>query len=112
MGYVFDMPGEADTYEAILPGDVATRITAAIRHPVSGLAPGMEAIAVLITIEDNTVTITCDGTTPTNAAGTNAGHQLAAGDSMVLRGPNTIKNFQCVDTVSGSVGKVKITCFF
>ena len=112
MSYVFDLPGEADTYEKLTPGDTPVGITAVIRHPATGLFPGAEAIATLITIEDNTVTVAFDGSTPTNAAGTNLGHRLNAGDSIVLRGPNTIKNFKVVDTVSGSAGVAKISCFF
>lgn len=111
-GYVFDLPGECDTYELITPGDVITAITTAIRHPATGLAPGSDAIAALITIEDNTVTVRMDGGDPTATAGTNAGHQLSAGDTLVLRGPNTIKNFKCIDTISGTAGKVKVSCFF
>lgn len=113
MGYVFDLPGEADTYETLAPGDTSTGITQAIRvDPSNGILPGANAIAVLITIEDNTATIRMDGGDPTAQAGTDVGHQMAAGDSIVLRGPNTIKNFRCIDTVSGSASKVKVTCFF
>lgn len=113
MGYVFDLPGEADTYETIAPADTSTGITQSVRvNPADGILPGANAIAALLTVEANTVTVRMDGGDPTATAGTDLGHELAAGDSMVLRGPNTIKNFRCIDTVSGSAGKVKVTCFF
>ena len=105
--FVYDELGIADGYENITPGDTATGITAALQENAAGQA----ARAALITVEDNDVHFTYDGTTVTNAAGTNKGHRLLSGESVVIRGKSNVKNFQCVDRVSGSAGIVKVTVF-
>lgn len=109
---VTDILGDAGAVESIAPGDTATGISAsnyatANIHGVEKLATG-----ALLTCEDQTVNITFDGTAPTAAAGTNVGHAFAAGESYVIRGIHNVKNFKCIDRVSGSTGTVKVTVFF
>ena len=110
--YVTNMNGDAVTYEAITPGDTATGLSAATVHPTSGVAKGMTAKGMLITCEDNTVNFTLHGTAPTAKAGTNVGHALDAGQSLEVMGEGSVRNFQCIDRVSGSAGTVKVTVYF
>ncbi len=108
---VTDILGDAGGIENIAPGDVVTGITSTLyQKVVHGVE--MSAIGALITCEDETVHITFDGTPPTAAAGTNIGHALSAGDSYVLRSGPNVRNFQCIDAVSGSAGTIKVTVFF
>jgi hypothetical protein len=108
---VTDILGDAGAIENITPGDTATGIAS---NKVVATIHGAEkqAIGALITCEDNTVHITFDGTAPTATAGTNVGHPLSAGDSYVIRSGPNVRNFQCIDAVSGSAGTVKVTVFF
>lgn len=110
--YVTDMIGDAGAYEAITPGDTATGLSAATLNPTSGLYKGMTATGALITCEDDTVNFTIHGTAPTAKAGTNVGHALDAGQSMVIRGEGSLRNFKCIDRVSGSAGTVKVSVYF
>ena len=107
MADIYSPPGAPRTYEAITPGDTATSITAA-----KYFNGGQYATGAFIKIEANTVNVAIDGGTATLAAGTNYGTKLVANDTMVLRSIEAIKNFNCVDDVSSSVGIVKVTLFF
>lgn len=110
--YVHELIGEAGTYEKITPGNTATGLALAIRRPTTGKFKGLEARAILVTVEDQTVTVAFHGVAPTAAAGTNLGHKLAANDSLIVRGVESVKSFKVIDTVSGSAGTIKVTCFF
>ena len=74
---------------------------------------GREARAAFITIDSgsNAANFTLDGSTPSSLAqpGGNGGHQLAAGDSLLLKGHANVKKFKCVDAVSGSAAIVKVS---
>ena len=109
---VTDMLGDAGSVESIAPADTATGLAVATRHPTSGIYKGMTAKGMLVTCEDQTVNFTMNGTAPTAKAGTNVGHELAAGQSIVIRGQESIRNFLCIDRVSGSTGTIKVTCYF
>ena len=109
---VTEMLGDAGSYEAVAPADASTGLAIATRIPASGIYKGNPAKGMLITCEDQTVNFTLDGTAPTAEAGTNVGHSLAAGQSIVVRGQESVRNFRCIDRVSGSTGTLKITCFF
>lgn len=109
---VFALDGEAHGHEALAPGDTPVGITAVYLQPTSGKFKGLQAQAALITVEDNSMHFTIDGTTPTAHAGTDVGHQMDAGQSYVIRGIISLKNFLCIDRVSGSTSKVKVTVLF
>lgn len=102
----------AGAYEKITPGDTSTGITAAIREPTSGEFNKKNAIAALITVEDNTINFTLDGTAATATAGTNAGHKVTVGQSYLVEGRGSVTAFRCIDAVSGSASIVKVTTFF
>ena len=112
MPAVTDIPGAPGAYEAVTPGDTATGFTATNITPTSGTYSGSKATAALLTCEDQTVNFTIHGTDATNAAGTDLGHQLKAGESIELRGNIALSNFTCVDRVSGSAGTVKASFYY
>ncbi len=97
-------------FESLTPGDTATGITSTVRHPADGVGPffAQTAIAALITVENNSVRFTMDGTTPTASVG----HLLTAGQSFVVENEYGVLNFKCIDAVSGSAGVVKVTVYF
>jgi hypothetical protein len=92
-------------YEKITPGDTATGITAG-NITTDGGSP---AVAVLITCEGATAHFTTHGTNPTAAAGTNIGHAIEAGQSILLEGTPNIDKLKFIDRVSGSASTVKLT---
>lgn len=103
-------------HESLTPGDTATGITTSVRHPADGVGAffAQTAITALITVEDNSMRFTLDGTTPTNANGTSAdvGHLMSAGQSYVVENEYGVLNFKCIDAVSGAVSVTKVTVFF
>ena len=96
--------GDADGYEELLPTS-ATGITYALLH--NNLRPVKGAY---ISVQDNPINFTLDGTTPTNAAGTDDGHPLASGESITIEGTNNVRNFLCID--SSAAARVKITLYY
>ena len=77
--------------------------------PTDGIAKGLQVRAALITVEIAPINFTMDGSTPTVTAGTNLGHQLAAGQSYVISGENNVRNFQCINAVASSGAIVKFS---
>ena len=98
----------AGAYETISPGDTSTGITAAIRAPTSGAFKNLNAMAALVTVEDNTIRFTLDST----AATASVGHLMSAGQSYVIQHESDVVNFRCIDAVSGATGNIKVTTFF
>ncbi len=111
---VFEDLGDCGGQDTLAPGDTAVGFTESDYKPTTGDFKGRTAKAVLIMAEDNTVSFTLDGTTPTTKAGTNVGMFLADTVSYVIRGPNNIRNALFIDTVSGggSAGIIKALFFF
>jgi len=72
----------------------------------------MQPKSVLFIAETATITFTVAGTTPTVAAGTNAGVQMTAGQSWVIKGATAIRAFRCINTVASSGAKVKYIVMF
>ena len=81
--------------------------TSEVYQPNRGAYKGLPVRALLISAETAAVNFTFDGTTPTVAAGTNIGHQLAAGASYVVSGQNNVRNFQCINSVAANGAIVK-----
>lgn len=104
---VTNYAGDPFAYESITPGDTATGITLSVLKA----SDRREAKAALIQVEDETVNYTIHGTAPTAAAGTNIGNALEAGEAIMIIGSPAIRNFSCIDRVSGSAGTVKIILF-
>jgi len=97
-------------HESITPGDTATGITAAVITPTGATDEFFKkhAIAALITVEDNSMRFTQDGTTATAAIG----HKMDAGQSYLLPDGHAVTKFQAIDAVSGSASVIHITTFF
>ena len=106
--YVSDTLGTAWDSENLAPGDTATGVTSGL---LTHAASGVRTRALLVSCESETINFNQDGTPPTAAAGTNLGHALAAGESVVIRGEANCINFSCIDRVSGSTSVVKVTVF-
>lgn len=96
--------GDAGNYEEITPSS-AIGITASLFKD-----GGRPAKAAYISVQDAAISFTLEGTTPTNVAGTDDGHPLAVGDSLILEGINNIRNFLCIDQAGAS--KVKVTLYY
>jgi hypothetical protein len=71
-----------------------------------------QAKAVLFIAQTATITFTVTGTTPTIAAGTDAGIQITAGMSWVVKGWSAINKFRCINTSASSGAKLKYIVFF
>ena len=99
-------------HETLTPGNTATGITSTVILPTSGDFIAIHAIGALITVESNSINFCIDGSTPTAAAGTNVGHQMNAGQSYYIEDQRGVVKFKCIDRVSGSASKVKVTTFF
>lgn len=105
---------EPGAHETLTPGDTATGITAAVARPTSGVYNKITAMAALITVEDNSIRFTVDGTTPTNSSGNSSdtGHLMTSGQSYVIESNDGVQKFRCLDAVSGSAAKIKVTVMF
>jgi len=97
--------GDAYAHEEMdLTDDSAQSITASNLY--SGDLPAKTA---LVSVSANTINMFYHGGTPTNTAGTDAGHAMVAGTSFVLEGFANIKNFKAINRVATTDGIVKIT---
>lgn len=105
---VFALDGDAGKIETLVPGNSPTGITASLL--VS--AEGLQAQVALMTVEDNSINFAENGTNPTAEAETDVGHTMTDGQSRLIRGISNLRNFRCIDRVSGSASKVKITVYF
>jgi hypothetical protein len=104
--------GAAVDHETITPGNTATGFTGSKIAKTTGTWAYQSAQSALITVEDNAINFTEDGTTPTQTGGTNVGHQMAAGSSYKVRGAANVANFRCIDRTAGSAAKVKATYYY
>lgn len=66
---------------------------------------------MLVTVEENAINWTEHGTDPTATAGTNIGHQLAAGASYIVTGVENVSRFKAINAVAESDAVVKLTFY-
>ena len=106
---IVELGGDLIAYEELGDVSAATSITASNLYSSDNL----QAQSMLVVIEDNSVRVQIDGTAPTNAAGdgTDNGIKLADGDSILIRGHSAIKNFQAIESTSGSTAYVHVWIF-
>ena len=78
---------EQITVSSTAIGCTTTKITA-----TSGDMLGRVASEVFFRVESNTIRYRCDGTDPT----TSVGIPLYAGETLILRSPNSIKKFMAI----------------
>lgn len=72
---------------------------------------GKHAIAAVITVTGNTTLVNWDGGIPDQTA--LVGMSIAAASApFVVRDPNLIRNFKCIDYASGSASTVQVTLYF
>lgn len=110
---VLPYEGKPGTREIITPGDIATGITKAIRHPTTGQFAGKNAKCVVIQNKGpGNAKFTIEGTTPTNAAGTNVGFVLTPYGTFTISDVDAIVDFLVVDDVSGSASIIEVLCYF
>lgn len=102
----------AGTYETITPGNTATKLSVASYAPTTGIYAGKKAVKALITVKSQAIHWTVDGTTPTQAGGTNIGMYTPSGSAIEITGNRDISRFQCIDETSGSASTVRVTYFF
>jgi hypothetical protein len=96
---------EAGTDEATIAAD-------SIAYPSTSPFQGMNCKAAMLIGEANDMNCTFDGTLPSAYAGQNVGVVIGDGQSMLLKDIAMIKNFRCIDRVSGNAGIMKVICFF
>ena len=89
-------------------GDVCTIASALYTCDFSGL----QAKSALVSCEAFTINYNVSKITPTVAAGTSYGHLLAVGASVVIKGIQALRNFQCINAVNGSGSIVKYSIFY
>ena len=71
-----------------------------------------QAKAIFFTVETAAINFTFDGSTPTVTAGTNVGHQAAAGQWFFFDFPLSTTGIACINAVASSGALIKYTIFF
>ena len=107
---VYANDGQCKSYEKIGTTTTAIGFTTAKIKLVG--AEVLEAKTALITVETAALRITFDGTTPTVTAGTGAGHLIDVGQSYVVRGVESVRNFRCINAVASSGAVAHCSYFF
>jgi hypothetical protein len=99
--------GECRTYEKIAPVAVTGITEAKLVHD------GKIAKGALISVETAALRITMDGTTPVaTATGGGQGHYVDTGQSIILQGTETLRNFKAIEAVHDNGGVAFISLFF
>jgi hypothetical protein len=99
--------GECRAYEKITDTDDSIGFTAAkVEYD------GRIAQAALITVEVAAIRFTMDGTTPVITATSNGtGHLMDVGQSFIVRGTESIRNFRCINAVNDA-GSIVFCSFY
>jgi hypothetical protein len=97
------VPSEALSYEAITVSNAVIGFTAGLLNP-GGAAPPRGAV---LTLETASIRWRVDGGNPSGAVG----HLMAAGDSVVLHGANTLANFKAY-RATGVDASLRVTYLF
>jgi hypothetical protein len=94
-----------------LTGSSSTGTCAIVQAPIEMISYAPPK-TMLITVETASVNITMDGTIPTATAGTNLGHTIASGQSMIIYGIDNIRKFKSINSVDSSGSIIKFTLYF
>lgn len=108
---VFNIDGVAGYTEQITTG-TAVGFTSAKILPTTGSFAGLQARAVIISVETATVRFTIDGTTPVVTGVSQVGHLLPIGGSYEITGEKNVANFKCINAVAGSGAILVATYLF
>lgn len=109
---IYASDGECGGYEKLSTITSSIGFTAAKVEPTSGVYRGRIAKAVLITVETASIRFTMDTTTPVVTGASEAGSKIDAGQSYVVRGHRTIRNFRCINETASNGAKVFCHFFY
>ena len=99
--------GECRTYEKIGTLTTAIGFTGA-----KLLYKGRIAQAVLVTVETASARFTMDGMTPVVTGGSEVGHKIDSGQSFIVRGTESIRNFRVINEVASNGSKIFCSFYF
>lgn len=103
--YVLESLGNQSGYEALTPTS-STGFTSSFINPTSGIYKGKSAIAVRISVEDNSIRFREDGTAATAANGM----KLNVSNYYTIVGAENVRGFRCIDVAGAS--SVKCLAYF
>lgn len=113
MGTAFNLTNsQPGAYETVTTFTAAKGLTKATFWPTSGVYSGMSPKEAIVSCEVAAVNYTLDGTTPTVAAGTNAGLLLDIGDALNLVGIESIRNFKAINRIASNGAVLKVIYFY
>lgn len=105
---IYASDGDCKTYEKIGTTTSSIGFTAAKLE-----YQGRIAKAVLITVETAAIRFTMDGSTAVvTATGGGVGHLMDVGQSYVVRGTISVRNFRCINAVASSGAVAHCSYFF
>jgi len=106
---IINFEGYPSPTRRIAVGDAAAAIPAAYIRPDT-----RNAVAALLTVEDNNIRVAFDGTVPTNANGTSAdtGHLIYAGQAWRISNPKALSTLQYINAVAGNAAVIQLTLEF
>lgn len=100
---------QAGATETIAIDGTVKSLTADKYKPATGPYAGREAFEAFISIETKAVRFTLDGTPPVIGG---AGHPLAAGDTLTLKGFTNLKRAKFTEGAAGQAATIQATYFF
>ncbi len=104
---MFASDGEARGHEAIGTTTASIGFTSSYY-----LYLNLPMKAALITVEDADIRFCIDGTTPVVTGAGEKGHIMSSGQSYVIRGYESCRNFRCINAVDSNGATVKATYFY
>lgn len=105
---VYAPEGECRAYEKL-----STTLTSAVGFTATKEEyKGRIAQAVLITVETAAIRFTMDGTTPVVTGATEVGHKIDAGQSFVIRGTESIRNFLAINETTSNGAKIFASFYY
>lgn|SRR5574343_391723 len=105
---IFASDGDAGAYEKLTATTSSIGFTSTLVEKAGKIAK-----AVLITVETADIRMTMDGTTPVvTATSGGTGHLVTSGQSYVVRGHVSVRNFRCINAVASSGAVVFCTFFY
>ena len=105
MKATMSMDGATDATEKVSSTNTAQLLITAL---AASLDPGRSIQGALVTVETNDIRFAF-GVAPTTAG---MGHILTAGQSIMLRGGQSVRKFQFVSKTADSAGVVHITVYY
>ena len=95
-----------------LTGGTSTGTVAIAEALIPNIAAGLSPKMALISVETYSMRWTIDGTNPTLTAGTSFGHLTVSGAGIEVRGYGNVRNFKCVNAVSGENSVIKYSLLY